>query len=1102
MNQKCLFMKKFLLVFFIFLSLFSTGYSQYFQLRNLATDTAGWRYGASRSYGLSFNNDTLVLNTSHSSENNYIYQPNSVSLNGTSSVFRASFDFRIDSNYSCSDGLSFWFFTSSLSRMGDTRFEGGSMGFPDTVAGFTLAMKTISCVDDIYVKKINSNSYRFSTSSGSSAGDTNICTPLRNQMFLTDSQWHHCDITYNYGNIVVSYDSGATVMSGYKPIVGVGRFGFMATNGAGYSRKCLKNITIESSNASFSPAMLSFGTILTGTTSSAQITHINAAYLSPATGFITVTAPSGFLVSRDGTTFASSDTIAYSASTISSRTVYVKFSPTTSAIYSDTIRISGGGISGATNLNVNGEGTTVVCSGAPSAGTAISSTLFADSTTNIRLTDTGYTRAVGITFQWQSSLDSTTWTNISGATSVIHSFRGISMGTYYRLNVTCASGGTSSSVPTHIMYYGACTGTPTPGTAVATTTTCTACTFLLGVSGYSFSSGITLQWQKSTDSVTWSDIAGATSSSSIYVPYSDFYYRCKVRCTNSGMVSYTNILHTSFQYQISAHSVLDTSTTGCSVPVFYTQCNGNSSSLYLKTYYGDGNTDSLRLTGTTSSSLTVNHTYSAAGVYTIKSILYNNNIPQDTIVFSYSNYNCRTIPIKFYLDANSNCMYDAGTDVILNVTSTVAIDSNGVTIDTVSITGGLYYKAYGNPGDVYSIRVLSLSGSMTPTCPATGIIYDTLRATGSGRLKYMGVACGSSGASGYDLKVNAVIPVTGTRDQWANIYVQNRYCAPIDGTLTLNYSPKYRGTPTQIRPSAASVSGTNIIWNLTGISSTAARPIQLHYEAEHGSVPLTIRDTVHSLFTLTPMGGDIDSNNNVEYHIDTVKAGCDPNAIWVKPEGCFASGVVPINLKYIVNFENTGNDTAHNIHVMDTLSDNVDPRSLRIEMSSHEMYVSKLRDSMGRNIIKFDFPKINLLDTSHHGECDGAFIFTINTRPGLPLGANIMNRVGIYFDVNEVVMTNEVNNNIGCPIITNVENVSSSDEASIYPNPTYEELTISTQQNAYTTCSIINCAGQIVLHEDLKYVQTKLNIKYLPMGVYTLTLKGKHNVKVLRLVKL
>lgn len=90
-----------------------------------------------------------------------------------------------------------------------------------------------------------------------------------------------------------------------------------------------------------------------------------------------------------------------------------------------------------------------VCSGTPAAGAAVSNVASTNCSSNsISLSATGITVGCGITYQWQSSPDNATWTNIVGATSNVFSGTNMSS-TYYRLVTTCsnsASSNQSSSV--------------------------------------------------------------------------------------------------------------------------------------------------------------------------------------------------------------------------------------------------------------------------------------------------------------------------------------------------------------------------------------------------------------------------------------------------------------------------------------------------------------------------------------------------------------------------------------------------------------------------------------------------------------------------------
>lgn len=129
-----------------------------------------------------------------------------------------------------------------------------------------------------------------------------------------------------------------------------------------------------------------------------------------------------------------------------------------------------------------------------------------------------------------------------------------------------------------------------------------------------------------------------------------------------------------------------------------------------------------------------------------------------------------------------------------------------------------------------------------------------------------------------------------------------------------------------------------------------------------------------------------------------------------------------------------------------------------------------------------------------------AVIFTVNTKTGLKDGTKIDNRAGIYFDYNDVVMTNTAQNIIGLP--TAVETFSTPSQVTVYPNPANDILTINTTGNSFSTLSITKAIGQSVLDQYINATQTKVNIKSLPAGIYYLTLRGESGIKVQKFQKL
>ncbi len=569
-----------------------------------------------------------------------------------------------------------------------------------------------------------------------------------------------------------------------------------------------------------------------------------------------------------------------------------------------------------------------------------------------------------------------------------------------------------------------CSGTPAGGIAAANdTANCYGYPTAIRVYGTTISSAFSFQWQTSPDNISWTDLAGATTATYTYIAPVSQYYHCVITCVASGLTATSSPVHVTITNVIGAHSVISTPDTACNAAHFYISTCGLSSSYNVTTYFGDGSSSNVPLTATSLCHADVYHSYASAGTYSVKQVLYMGSTPLDSITFSYEYLYCHTLPLKFYFDANSNCTFDAG-EVYNSSSLSVEVDSNGIAIDTLTATSGLYYKAYGTAGTVYGFRVLPLPGGLVASCLSSSTVYDTITTYSSYAPTYVGLNCGSSGG-GFDLSVaSSASSSTGRHTQKTNITVTNATCSAAAPVVTMVYDTKYTydapGYSSYLTsPLPTSVSGNTLTWNLSTLSAGASQLITVWIERPTALGWLTPGDTVNTTISVSPIVGDINPDNNTITKTDTVKSSWDPNDIEVSPQGY----VLPCTqLQYKINFENTGNDTAHNIYVLDTLSDNLDPRSLTIVTASATMNISMLTDG-GYNIARFDFPNINLLDTSRHNNSDGLVIFNINVKTALSDGTIIANQAGIYFDDNPVVMTNSVQNTIGISQITGGTNV-------------------------------------------------------------------------------
>ncbi len=550
-----------------------------------------------------------------------------------------------------------------------------------------------------------------------------------------------------------------------------------------------------------------------------------------------------------------------------------------------------------------------------------------------------------------------------------------------------------------------CAGLPTGGAAISSASwVCPGTNVTVSLSGPSGGCGITYQWQNSTDGISFADIAGATNFSYYYTASITQYFRCRITCSNSGLFANSTMKRVVAASYLT-HSLNDSL---CNMPNFYVSACGVSSSFNVTTWFGDGTSVNTPLTTSGICHADVFHNYYQSGHYYIKQVLYDGISPQDSVQYTFEYNYCNTFPIRLFQDANNNCNYDNG-EMSMTQPTTTQVDSNGIPVATISATSGFYYKALGPVGTVYRFHVTQIPASLIVSCPTGGFIYDTvLPDSRSYSAKNFAVQCVPG--SRYDLSVHASAS-TGRHAVQGNIIINNSYCIPQDGTLTMYCSPKYKFTWST--PAPATISGNKITWNLHNINASAATIINFQLDVPNPTVFANWThpgDTLQTTYIIngTPPG-DVDTVNNVVIKVDTVRTSFDPNDIEVSPAG----PVIPCTpLQYTIQFENTGNDTAHNIIVMDTLSSDLDLSTLTIEAASATMNVVHIKNG-SQNIVKFEFPNINLLDTSRHSNSGGLVVFNIKTKPGLADGTPISNYAGIFFDDNPAVLTNTVQNTIG-----------------------------------------------------------------------------------------
>jgi uncharacterized repeat protein (TIGR01451 family) len=231
-----------------------------------------------------------------------------------------------------------------------------------------------------------------------------------------------------------------------------------------------------------------------------------------------------------------------------------------------------------------------------------------------------------------------------------------------------------------------------------------------------------------------------------------------------------------------------------------------------------------------------------------------------------------------------------------------------------------------------------------------------------------------------------------------------------------------------------------------------------------------------------------------------VTASYDPNSKEALPVGYGSEHFINPNqtIEYLVNFQNTGNDTAFQVVLRDTISQLMNLATLRVGAASHDFSY----EIYGNGILKFIFQKINLPDsTTNEAASHGWVSFQIDHRKNLPLGTVIKNHAGIYFDFNAPILTNETWHTLGENFVlldwkTPPENPKIG--VKISPNPMTESVIFDLQNidNQTITLELVTPEGRLARRQIFSEKPFLMKRNGLPSGVYLFKISNQKGDKI------
>jgi hypothetical protein len=253
-----------------------------------------------------------------------------------------------------------------------------------------------------------------------------------------------------------------------------------------------------------------------------------------------------------------------------------------------------------------------------------------------------------------------------------------------------------------------------------------------------------------------------------------------------------------------------------------------------------------------------------------------------------------------------------------------------------------------------------------------------------------------------------------------------------------------------------------LVWNFGPLAPFQSGQILITVNVNIG-VP--IGTLINSGVRIEPLAGDANLLCNQSYWEVYTTGSYDPNDIVVDEDTLLSTQFPnPPFLEYLIRFQNTGNDTAFTVKILNLIDTTMlDLSTFEFVASSHPVNLSWL--PWERNM-QFMFNNILLPDSNINEPQSHGFVrYRIQPKSNLIAGDSITNNAAIYFDFNDPILTNTAYTQIVLP--TSIQEIISSGNLLLYPNPANSSLTIETRtlMSSGSKLTITDVAGRMLLYK-------------------------------------
>lgn len=470
---------------------------------------------------------------------------------------------------------------------------------------------------------------------------------------------------------------------------------------------------------------------------------------------------------------------------------------------------------------------------------------------------------------------------------------------------------------------------------------------------------------------------------------------------------------------------------------------------------------------------------------------YINLFQNNTTAVGAGSIDCSGIRLNAFIDTNANGTQDSG-EVNFPLGQFQYTSSASTNLHNITSPSGMY-TIY----DESSSNTYNLNYTINPELSA---VYST-------SASYSNVVVAAGGMTTYNFPITSLqnyndvgvtlLPLSSPR---AGFTYQDKIVYTNNGNQTiasgsLSFTKNANVTITDISQSGTITTATGFTYNYTNLLPFESRTIIVTM-----SVPpiptVYLGQSLTNTADVTPVSGDLISNNNTSSLTQTVTGSYDPNDKSEAHGGKIVLSSFTSNdyLYYTIRFENTGTAGALNVRVTDMLDTQLNEDSIQMISASHSYTLDRVGGSL---VWKFDNIQLPVsVPNTTTGK--GYINFKIKPRAGYAVGDIIPNTASIYFDSNPAIVTNTYDTEFVQALGNQYYDFNNL--FSLSPVPARHFLNITIKQDVViTSVNIYNTLGQLV--QMVNNPNETIDVSGLQTGTYFIKIlsdKGTASSKFLK----